>query len=127
MNKAVFATFVVLRPGTSLETGFTYDLPDGVLQQEGESYRCGFSAPKQQATDQVPLDVTIQLPQDSELEDAQPRSWAVIEYAPLDLHLETDFELELGWKFPAGACPKILPLYLWLEPPGRRHLLPGSR
>jgi hypothetical protein len=98
-GKTVFATFLVLRPGESLETSFSYTLPRAIAEGGEGPWRYSLIVQKQPGTDARPLELAIDLPADAKILEAHPepaeRRGSVLQYR---LDLRTDVSLELSWE-----------------------------
>jgi hypothetical protein len=98
-GKTVFSTFLVVKPGQTLETAFSYALPETILKREEGRWYYRLTVQKQPGTDAHPLGVSIRLPSgadsvDRRPEPAEPRG-DTLRY---HLDLRTDATLELSWE-----------------------------
>jgi hypothetical protein len=98
-DKTVFSTFLVLRPGESMETSFEYALPGTVVQRTEEGWRYRLTVQKQPGTDARPVTVFVELPAGAEIVVADPppteRSRGILTYA---MELRTDLQLDVTWR-----------------------------
>lgn len=87
----VLATFLLVRPGQTLETRFRYALPGGTLQVQGEKRVYDLTVQKQPGTLAVPLQLRVLLPAGARVveSDPKPESAAGPEIT-YSLPLETD-------------------------------------
>jgi len=100
-GREVWATFLLLRPGTVLETRFEYLLPAGVLQSRGgDVYEYTLSVQKQPGTRAIPLRVLVLLPARALLEASDPEPATLTPAGPeytwtlrMDRRLEVTFRL----------------------------------
>jgi hypothetical protein len=99
LGKAVFATFLVMRPGEQLETTFSYALPEATLEQTEGGWRYRLVVQKQPGTDARPLAATLELPAGARVVSADPppseRVGGRLVYA---LALRTDLTLDVTWR-----------------------------
>jgi hypothetical protein len=99
LGKAVFASFLVLAPQEQAETRFVYDLPPGVVEREGDTWRYGLTIQKQGGTDSNPVTVVLRLPTGIELVAVSPPPSRYDGNRLLyELRLQTDLELSVDWK-----------------------------
>jgi hypothetical protein len=99
-GKTVFATFLVLRPGESLETTFDYALPEAILERgEDNGWRYRLTLQKQPGTDARPATVRLRIPAGAEVITADPRPGerhqGLLVYS---VELRTDLRLDLTWR-----------------------------
>ena len=99
LNKAVFATFLVLAPQERIETRFVYDLPPGVVEQRGDLWRYQLYVQKQGGTEGNELMMALNLPVGAEVIAASPppakRNGDTLLY---ELQLYSDVELYVEWE-----------------------------
>jgi len=98
-GKNVFATFFVVPPGEEREIVFGYELPPDVLEREGSSTRYRLLIQKQPGTAAIPLQVTVTLPEGSEVLSTQPEASLVLDGAVVfETNLLVDRELEVVFR-----------------------------
>ena len=92
----VFATFLLLRPGESLETGLEYLLPESVIQAGDDGLIYTLLVHKQPGTRAIPLRVRVLLPDGAVLSASDPEPTAVsggaLEFSAV---LDTSWALEV--------------------------------
>lgn len=94
-GKTVFSSFLVLSPGQRTETRFVYDLPPGILEQDGERTRYRLHIQKQGGTGANEVRVALLLPEGARDIGVCPtphrRDGDTLLY---ELQLESDLEIE---------------------------------
>ncbi|MGQ9666394.1 MAG: hypothetical protein ACUVWB_03690, partial [Anaerolineae bacterium] len=106
-GRQVFATFLLLAPGQTMETSLSYRLPAVVIQAGETAGTLGYTltVQKQPGTSAVPLRVFVILPMAAKLRHTQPRP-AVIGPHTLtyELTLTADQFLCVEWTVPGPGA-----------------------
>ena len=94
----VFATLLLLRPASVLETRFEYALPGSIVRSQGEKSEYVLTLQKQPGTRAVALRVRLLLPAGAEVQTSEPEltqvSGSVLEYTST---LEVDRTVRVTW------------------------------
>jgi len=97
-GRNVFATLLLLRPASVLETRFEYTLPGSTVRSQGGKSEYVLTCQKQPGTRAVPLRVRLLLPPGATVQTTEPdlsqMSGSVLEYAST---LEVDRTLRVTW------------------------------
>jgi hypothetical protein len=74
---AVFANFLLVPQGQAATTNFTYQLPQGIVQQEGGEYHYLLEVHNQAGSQSNPLTITVTLPPQARFEKSFPAATSV--------------------------------------------------
>ncbi|MGQ9516630.1 MAG: DUF4012 domain-containing protein, partial [Anaerolineae bacterium] len=106
-GRQVFATFLLLAPGQTMETSLSYRLPAVVIQagETAGTLRYTLTVQKQPGTSAVPLRVFVILPMAAELRHTQPRPAAIGPHTlTYELTLTADQFLCVEWTVPGPGA-----------------------
>lgn len=105
-GKVPFGLFLVLAPGEQRDVHLAWQLPQGIIQKEGDTWRYRLLVQKQAGAPAIPLRVTVGLPSGVQLTAAQPEPFSVQgDVLTFELSLETDQHVEIMFREHRASQP----------------------